>query len=371
MTYSKKTFLKSAVIGFIFLSCLGQAQAAQSPGSTSQAPLRVEPAIILDNHGFGRSLPAATLFIPHGWKSQGGVQWSNEHACVNGYAINWSAQDTSKTRGIVALPQRSWEWSNTGSKTNINCPQAQIDSAEAYLRAVLSERLPNARVIQVRARPDLMREAAPQVGVQDSGFQRIVKTADAAEIIFTFSQEGVSLQGSLLTTVLFTHIRTGGQYSNPIHSWSAYASHAFGSYAPAAEHQPAVYEALRRSVILNPEWEREIAQHNATMGRIALKGIRDRGNIISQTNQEISQIINDTWQAQQKSSDMRAREFLESIRDVETYTDSNAAAGTVELSSMYNYAWSLEDGTYALTDDPNFTPYATFGVDGEPLSAAP
>lgn len=366
-----KTYFKSAVFTCILLACLNQAQAAQGSGPSGQSPLRVEPAVILDNQGFGRPLPAATLFIPYGWKSEGGIEWSDQHACVNGYAFNWSAQDKSGTRGIVALPQRSWVWSSSGGTNSFNCPQARIESAEAYLRLVLSERLPDAKVIQVKARPDLEREAAPNTGVQDNGFQRIVKTVSAAEIIFTFNQQGVALQGSLVTTVLFTQIRTGDQYSAPIHNGSGYASPAFGSYAPAVEHQPAIYEALRRSVMFNPQWEQEIAQHNATMGRIALKGVIERGKIIHQANQEISQIINDTWRAQQKSSDLRAREFLEYIRDAETYSDPNAPGGTVELSSFYNHAWRLEDGTYVLTDDPSFTPYATFGVNGESLSAAP
>ena len=64
-------------------------------------------------------------------------------------------------------------------------------------------------------------------------------------------------------------------------------------------------------------------------------------------------------------ADRRAREFGELIRGVETYNDTNAPGGTVQLSSMYNNAWRLNDGSYVLTNDSSFQPYRDLGVDGQ------
>jgi hypothetical protein len=43
----------------------------------------------------------------------------------------------------------------------------------------------------------------------------------------------------------------------------------------------------------------------------------------------------------------------------------------VQLSSHYEHAWQLKDGTYLLTDDVNFDPSRDLGVQGQRLKKAP
>ena len=74
----------------------------------------------------------------------------------------------------------------------------------------------------------------------------------------------------------------------------------------------------------------------------------------------------DSWRKQQESSDRGSREFNEYIRGVETYNDP-INGGSVQLDNTYDNAWQLNDGTYVLTDDPSFNPYAATGQDGQRL----
>ena len=53
------------------------------------------------------------------------------------------------------------------------------------------------------------------------------------------------------------------------------------------------------------------------------------------------------------ASDRQQREFVESIRGVETYHEP-VAGGVVQLDNSYQHAWRVGDGSYPLTDDPNF-----------------
>ena len=338
------------------------------PNRAGSTMIRLVPAMVVDNSGFSQPMVAGTVFIPHGWQTRGGVVWAQEHACTNGYAFNWAAESADGLSLVAILPQQSWEWNNSGQPANPACRLLQINSAEAYIRAVIQHTLPEARIISIRQRSDLERELANRESVSDSGFQRIETRVNSAEAFFEFEKDGVRLQGNVIASVEFTHIRTGGQYAAPIESLSSYAFPAFASYGPAGSHDLSFFEALRKSYLPSQAWIQQINQHNSTMGRIALQGIRDRIAIQTQTQAEISQMLNQAWQNQQISSDRRAREFIESIRDVETYNDSAAPGGQVQLSSFYDQAWALDDGSYVVTSDPSFEPNQYLGINGEQLT---
>ncbi|MEM1434303.1 MAG: hypothetical protein AAGG11_09635, partial [Pseudomonadota bacterium] len=205
------------------------------------------------------------------------------------------------------------------------------------------------------------------------GFQYIEKTVSSGQLFLAFTDErGRRMRGSIIATLLITYIRTGGgAYGATVESWTGFAAPAFASWGLAERYDPRVFEGLRKSYVENPPWLQLIGAHNARMSQIEINGIMQRAAITNAANQEINRIIQDTWQNQQQSSDYRAREFIEYLRDVETYADAGAPGGTVELSSFYDQAWKLEDGTYVLTSDPSFNPYQTFGIDGQQLTAAP
>lgn len=344
---------------------------SQSPTGLPQGARRVDRAVILDRTGFGRPLVAATIFVPHGWQTDGGVVWGNDYACTNGYALAWQTQSPSGDAGMAFLPQRGWGWNSSGA-ANGNCPTATTDSAAAYIDQLLPSLMDSYRVTSRRQRPDLIAESSANAGVQDTGFQRTTVTVDAADVFVEYEQDGRAMRGTVAALVTFTHIRTGGDaYGATVQNWNAFAAPVFLSYGPAESYDPGFYEGLARSLLAEPGWEAQIAQHNATMGRIAREGIMARAAIHADAMAEISEINQRAWDAQQKSSDRRAREFLEYVRDVETYRDPEAPGGTASLSSAYRDAWRLADGSYVLSNDPSFEPYRALGIDGEKLGIAP
>ena len=137
--------------------------------------------------------------------------------------------------------------------------------------------------------------------------------------------------------------------------------------APNGQLNLGFFEAIRRTMKENPQWAARIANHNNAIGRVALQESQRRSQILQQSNAEIARIREEAWNAYQESSDRRAREFGELIRGVETYNDSNAPGGTVQLSGLYNNAWRLDDGSYVLTNDSSFEPYRDLGLAGRPL----
>ncbi|MBK8614441.1 MAG: hypothetical protein IPN85_13385 [Flavobacteriales bacterium] len=60
------------------------------------------------------------------------------------------------------------------------------------------------------------------------------------------------------------------------------------------------------------------------------------------------------WEQQQASQDNQHTQFVKTIREVETWNDGSN--GRVELTSGYDHAWSRGDGSYILSNSPNFDP---------------
>ena len=346
-------------------------------GSTASADetLRLERAAIIDGTGFGQPMIAATLFKPYGWKETGGIAWGSDHACTRGWGVNWNAEAADGLRGIGILPQQGWEQSSEGRPTNFDCPLLQLNGVEDYLRALVQRGFSGAQVVSYRSRPDIAQATpTPPSESMNNGFIRQSHRVEAGEIVFDFPKDGTPLRGSLSTTVVITQTLTGGEgfgIGPPIQSLIFSAMPTFAFYTPVNAFEPALYEGIRLSVMSDQTWLSRIAQHGRRMNEIDRKGSWDRSQIGQKAHAEIVEMTHKAWQSNQRSSDARAGDFIKAIREVQNYSDTNAPGGQVELSNQYNHAWRLQDGSYALTNDPSFQPQQALGMSGQALSATP
>ncbi|MDZ7784684.1 MAG: hypothetical protein U5K56_17670 [Halioglobus sp.] len=348
------------------------AAAPRDQGMPADA-IRLAPSAIVDWSGFRQPMVAATIFVPHGWVGEGGVVWGNQFQCTNGYAFQWSAKSTDGREAVALLPQQYWEWNQTGKPLKPGCAMARIDSVAAYIRHVLQQLQPGAEIVSSRERPDIAAKNPELSGRQDTGFQYIESEFRALDVTFRYTgDDGREMRGLLGAGVVFTYMRTGGGvYGQAVESWTALATPSFVAFAPAEKYNPPLYEGIRQSVEVDPRWQAAIAGHNLEMDRIAREGVMQRAEISRQTYESIRQMSQQAWENQQKSADLRAREFSEYIRDVETYADPQSNLGQVELDSSYKHAWRLDDGTYVLTNDHSFNPVQATGQFGAELGVAP
>ena len=60
------------------------------------------------------------------------------------------------------------------------------------------------------------------------------------------------------------------------------------------------------------------------------------------------------WERSQASSDANQRRFIQTIREVDTWKDSNG--DNVELSAGYKFGWSKPNGSIILTNNSLFDP---------------
>lgn len=346
-----------------------QPQQQQQARGLPAGALHVERAVILDATGFEQPMAAATLFLPAGWRAQGGVFWDQQFMCVNGFNYSWSAASPDGAMTVAIIPQEKWESNNyNAAPSTPGCQPAPYMNVRQYLEGSLQRYKPGAQVVDFRQRPDLAQEFAQMNSQTPTAMGEMRTWVEAGEIMVAFTEQGREMRGTMGAVVVFNLMHT-----NPVSGMGAmdaltgYAFPGYAATAPNGQLNLAFFEAVRKSIKVNPQWQARINKHNTAIGQVALEESRKRAAMISETSEYISKIRDDAWQASQESADRRAREFGELIKGVETYNDANAPGGQVELSSTYNNAWRLNDGSYVITDDPNFEPWRDLRVEGQRL----
>jgi len=356
------------VISFALLLGLSSCSGSETTGQTSNL-LRLEPNAIVDNHGFGQPIPAITLFTPVGWKASGGVDWGDQYACTKGFALNWTITTPDELTGVSLLPQQGWEFNSNGSRkvANLGCQIRPILDVESYLLSLLQNTRPDAINIQFRPRPDLVAEIPNNQWSRPSQFEVTHHTTQGGELTFNVVEKGVTLDVTLATTVAFTKsITNTSYYSNEL--VFALADNALVTFAPQGQYDNALFSAMRKSATLNPQWKNAIVEHINIINTTNLKGAIARHQIKMNAFRDVNDMIQQTWQNQQVSMDKRGEEFIDTIWEQQSYDDSSSISGQTKLSSHYDHAWRLDDGTYIMTDNPSFDPYQELGVNGQQLN---
>jgi hypothetical protein len=344
-------------------------QSSRAPtGGIPPGAIRVQRADIIDPNGFEKPMVASTVLVPAGWTTQGGIVWGGQTQCGgSGYNVDFQATSPDGRSAIHFFPMEQWQWNNTGSTTMPGCPSQQISSVQQYIENLVQRARPGARILDYRRRPDIEKELGQQDRTTPMPLGDTRSWAEAGEALIGYHQDGVEMRETVAGAVMFTLMRMQSLAGMPESEYlSASTFPGFAMRAPDGQLDFKLAEMIRKSARPNPEWTARVTKHNATIAGIRIKGAREQSRIISQTGEEIRQMQADSWRRYNESSDRMSRETSEAIRGVETYNDPYNG-GTVQLDNSYEHAWQLNDGSYVLTDDPDFRPYSVFGQDGRQL----
>ena len=358
---------------FALAACLLLASAVQAaaPG-TPATTLHAQMVQVMDMNGFERPTPALFVFVPMGWRSQGGVQWGQQFMCNNGYNFNWVASSPDGLQTVGILPQDRWESNNYGAPASSpGCRALSISSLQQYLQQVVSRLRPGARMLDFRPRPDLMAQLAAYNQRTPMPMGESRTWVESGEALFAFTQDGRDMRGVVTASAIFSLLRNSslgnGQTMDAL---SGSVLPGFVATAPNGQLNLKMTEAIRQSFVGNPGWQQAIANHNMRIAQGAAAEVAKRAKIIAETNDYISLIRKETYAARGRSEDRIARDRGNVIRGEETYSDSGSAGGTVQLSNLYNNAWKLNDGSYVLSDDAGFDPWKDLHLEGKRLERA-
>ncbi len=329
--------------------------------------IRLRPAQIVDPSGFERPMTAATILVPAGWKAQGGVVWNVQAQCGSGYQFQWNATAPDGATGAQIIPGVAWSMNNFGAPTPPGCPPIRADNAHDYLGWLVQTQRPGARILDFRPRPDLLKSLKQLEQNTPTAMGSMRTWVDAGEVLIAYNNNGADERESIAAVVVFSSSNMQNPAGGTMNSLSAQALPAYAFHAPNGQLNFKLAELIRSSFKLDPQWQARINKSQAQMNATALRESRKRSQIIAQTGNEISDMQMKGWEERNAIQDHMQRETSEAIRGVETYNDPQSTTGTVELSNQYNDAYRLNDGSYVLTDDPSFNPYAATGQDGTKL----
>ena len=364
-----------ALFGALLVALLAPPVAAQESG------LHVAPTVLMHS-----DMAALRGFIPAGWQSQGGLTWGDPCSGY-GYNIDWRTQSPDGSFGLALLPSLGW-----GRGEFSNCRQAPLSSLEELLAFQAQALWPGARMIDFRRRPDIVGGQAvpaeiPGLGMSAPGIS-MRSWLDAGEAMFAFAGPGgQEMRGAILGSALFSQSHLDPAASGlqidpslfpglqlppppPAQTFLSGGSEwGFAAWAPAGHLDLTATEAIRKSFVPTAEWSDFIMQHRAVIDGQNAQGAADRAEIRRQTNAEIAGIIMAGYNERVALNERSHREYMETVRGVETYL--NTSGQPVQLDYNYRNAWQLSDGSYFLTNDPNFNPNTAFNMDGRQLQAAP
>lgn len=350
---------------------LQQVAARSAPRPEKPLPatlLRLDPAVIPDGSGQARPMAASTMFIPHGWRPQGpGVVWGTQYQCTDYFNFNWRAVAPDGVTMIGLLPQAGWGDDNTGHANTLKpgCTKQPFRTVQAYLQAVAKTMFPDARMLEFRPRREFD-QAAVQTPMPGGGITRT--HTEAGEIIFAFTQDGRSMRGAITVGVTFSLSQLPVEGMGNLQFLTAAAYPGYVVIAPREKFNLALYDGLGKTLQPNPQWVALVSDFVLKLRRGEQIELGKRQQIWRETSDALGTLITESWNANQASADKRATAVSQALRDVQTFNDPDAAGGSVELSSRYDHAWRLADGSYVLSGDASFEPGRDLGIEGRKLA---
>jgi len=324
---------------------------------------RLEALAIPDVGGFAQPMQAASVDMPAGWRSVGGVFWHHATNCVNNKVrFEWRARSRDDLHGFEIMPGYTWQVQGTQIQMN-PCPAQRLRSTREFLEAVVQQRRAGARVLQYRDRPDMAVLAAPPPGSPQPSPQ-LRRRAEAGQVLIAYASEGTEFREVLTTRVQFTEVQ-GNVMGGASMVFALRAPNGLLDFA-ASDRRIASFRVEQRwgeqmmAALTSAEQRFSSAQskaiadwHAREMARINAEGAADRAAIRAAANRDIANIHAQTNASTQATNDRIHRRTLEGIGEYNTYQDG----GKQVRSSIHGGSRVLGGpGGYLSTDDPYFNP---------------
>lgn len=282
---------------------------------------------------------AFSLEVPRGWSVNGGTF---RRASVDLIHVLQAISPDRKIRiqfndsnipvftapspvlAMAGFREGSWYSPGYGVKMMVKRYTPGVYFLNEYIRKNYHPYLRNFKIVSQKDRPDVV-----------SSFNRIYRkfmaygisfTLHAGELAFRFEQDSQPFvgYGLALTQVTQSRAMQGG-------TWSVALMIIYTCPASEDEIVRKISEHMFQSVKMNPQWVAAQQQLTANVSQI-----------VTQTNQEISRIINDSYWSRQKTLDKINRRFSNMILGVTDVVDPETGEKW-KVEAGHNYYWRKED----------------------------
>ena len=357
--------------------------AAQPAGASTW---RAQIAEIIDRKGFEKPMVAMTVMLPAGWRTEGEIVWASSLDCGRPYQPKLQARSADGRSAIELAPGGTWLAGNAGTPS-VPCQRASFATAESYLRAWVGRHRPGAQWLDYRVRPE--RSRAP-VDMPFPGGGGSRKWMEAGQALIGYEQGGQPMREALAVTIGFTSSRMALPGIAPMQSLQGDSYGVLSWRAPDGQLDFRQFDAMWQTLRSDERWQaridqgtqatnaaiardndetqRKIGQINAETSRQTLEAMKQRGEIGRTAREDVAAINNGIVRDRDATGERIHSANVRSVREVELYRGSTVGgSGRVELPNHYQHAWRLRDGSYVMTDSPNFDPDRDLGMPGEQL----
>jgi hypothetical protein len=350
--------------------------AAQPSPNARGNYLVMKKVTIMDQNGFERPMPSASLLLPTDWQFQGSTQWNIKDAC-NGIQTTFRSSGPDG-RAFEVFPIYNWAWADDPTYLRQAYQQkAQIGTkgcdvmppmgAAEFLRRNLPRLRPTAQLVGMEPMPKYLQtmqqqaRQTEQMAVQYNLQQRV--RPDVARARLRYSFNGQSMEEWVVATTVITgtlgpsyDVRSARMTQAFNYSCTATLSAA---RAPAGQLDSSekFFELIISTIRVDPAWQSRINRQAGAIAAIEQKGVRDRAAINTQTAKDLSEIRRQGYENQQRSEDHVFGQFSDATRGVEAYRNPSTGE-TFELSNLYGHAWVNNRNEVVLSDQEGWDPNA-------------
>jgi hypothetical protein len=346
--------------------------ATQSSGNS----LKFKTFKYVDSQGTG--IEAFQLLVPTDWQAEANISWVLDNPGMPA-SSNLRVWNPKGDQEFDVFPNQSFfsttnpmlaEMFPTGSKYFGMEVLQQFTPQEALHNIVIPRFLGDISDFKVTNEGPVssLENTANSASDPASG---ISGSSSGAKIRIEYNENGNAMECEIycmVESITFPVQTVNGIKSNT--DW--YVDHiaAFKAKKGQLESNTKLFQTMANSLKLNPVWFSKYNQVVAFLIQNQIKQIQDVGQlsqIISQTNDQISDEMMQSYNNRQAVDDKISQDFSQYIRGVDAYNDP-ISGNSVELPSGYDNAWTNSNGEYVVSESPSFNPNVGSNLDWQPLT---
>ncbi len=356
------------LVNFVNNGCARNSKQDNSQNSSKNSHVNSEPVKFktlqyIDKEGIG--IEAFRMLIPSDWKFDGKVYWLLDNPTMPAVSA-FKVSNTKGSEELEVFPNHSYFWSTNpltlslqpkGSRyfgSEVRPPVAPLEFIQDILIPEYRNNVSNLRIIEKQKVPELAQQL---VKAQQS--PGITFTADAGKIKVEYQRNGIWFEEiffAVIESMTYPIQSIYGITSNT--NWIGDYLFSFKAEKGKLDASTKTFQTMVNSFQLNPQWFNKYNQLVEFLIQNQIQRIQAIGQIsriISQTSNEISDMMMRSYQNRQSAYDRISENFSQMIRGVDSYYNP-IEQKNIELPSGYKSAWTNSLGEYILSDDSSFNP---------------
>jgi hypothetical protein len=318
----------------------------------------------VDAQGIG--IEAFRVLIPTDWKFEGGVRWVLDNPGMPAVA-SFRIFNPNGLDELEGFPNQAFFWTDNptqlqlfpvGSRYFGSEVRPIVGPVDALKRIILPRFRGNVQDLRI-VREEELPGLAKSLGAATQSLPGFSTSADGARLRIQYQRGGKWMEEELYGLVESMSFPIGsmfGQFTNT--NWNVDYLFSFKAERGTLDAHSNLFQTMATSFRLNPQWFNKYNQVVQYLIQRQIQHIRNLGElsrIISQTHNEISDMMMQSYNQRQEVYDRVAENFSQYVRGVDQYYNP-VEQKPVELPSGYKQAWTNSLGEYVLSDQEDFNP---------------